>query len=159
MTLTCWEIRDGFPGSSGVKIYPHIMFCKLFTYEELITVVNDIKRNLFQNIKIYEKNTYTNETNGTWNIVFSIQHSGYEYPYMIRNDSNCKKSYGCPVVKPEYFSVGERDIRKLNGIPDTDNSKNPGTHYFDLEEYIMALYKSRKIDSFPSSLDEIESMI
>lgn len=153
MPITQWDITDsGFSNRGGVTIFPHLQFDTLFTYSELEDIVKDISKNLFINIKIYEKNSYTYELNGSWNVIFVIQKHGYNYPYMIRRDKDCKKSYGCPLIKLEYYSIGERDIRNLNGVSHTSNE------FVTLENYLIALYACKKVDTFPSSIEEIEEL-
>ena len=153
MPITQWDIQDaGFDNSGGVSLYPHLQFDTLFTYKEMVDIAKDISKNLFINIKIYDKNSYTNELNGSWNVIFVIQKHGLDFPYMIRRDIDCRKSYGCPLIKQEYYSLGERDIRNLNGVT------HSSTEFVKLEEYLIALYGCKQISSFPSSLEEIEAL-
>ena len=56
-----------------VLIYPHLEFGMMYTYEELCKIAMDIKIELFgDRMIIYQKNTYCNEVNGSWNVSFSI---------------------------------------------------------------------------------------
>lgn len=151
MPIKKWVIANNDPSNqgTGVVIFPHLEFEKLFTYIELEDIVKDISKNLFINTKIYDKNSYTYELNGSWNVIFALKKYDCEYTYMIRRDKDSKKSYGCPFIKQEYYSIGERDIRTLNGINSNSNE------FVKLEEYLMALYGCKRIESFPSSLEEI----
>ena len=95
---------------------------------------------------VYNKNTYTYELNGSWNIVISINYKGENnliyygmYVFMIIKN----KIYGCPFYNKEYVST-----LRHHSI----DSPNTNEYYKLLEKNIIEIFSKEKcklIDSFP----------
>ena len=96
-TISVWNI------SNRVKVYPHLEWNGIMTYEEMLEVAKKLKTALPNyNIKIWERSSYCSEINGTWNVVISIIHDDITYTYMIRRDKELGKTFGCPFHNVDY---------------------------------------------------------
>ena len=130
----------------NVRIYPHIEIDKSTTYDELLKSVNEIKNKLYIDCCIYNKNTYTYELNGSWNIVISIickddNNLNYYGMYVFIIIKN--KIYGCPFCNEEYVST-----LRHHSI----NSLNKTEYYRPLEKAIIDIFskdKCKLIEYFP----------
>ena len=107
-----------------VKIFPHIQIDKLYTYDELLSIIMTMKETMSGlDIIIYNKNEYCNEINGSWNIAFAIvkniDNDVVRFHYMIRRDNLLNKTYCCPFLNTEYWDVTPRhDILNKEECPD-----------------------------------------
>jgi len=126
-----------------VVIYPHIEFSFLWTYDQILAAVTDLQFNCNGlRIQIYEKNTYCNEVNGRWNVVFTMVSNKTNYTYMIRRDHELKKTFACPFINEQYGELGDFCF----------NRDNCPTEFNVLEKYIIDKYGGRLIDRFQTSL-------
>lgn len=133
--LLNWRIGN------SVVIYPHIKIDALFTFEEILLLVNNIKDTVFgDDMIIYETNNYCHEVNGRWNVCFGIyDNMGYTYTYMIRRDYLTKETYGCPFRNIEY----EADLKHT----EFSNEKIP-EKFIQLENFLKSTYNGTNITSF-----------
>jgi hypothetical protein len=132
-----------------VKIYPHIQIDKLYTYEELYSIIVMMKESLSGlDIIIYNKNEYCYEVNGSWNIIFAIvkniNNKVVHYHYMIRRDSQLNKTYCCPFHNTDYWDVTpQHDILNKEECPD---------EFEMIEHYFINNYNGIIIDRFLTEL-------
>ena len=127
--------------SRTVRMYPHLIFDTLYSYDELMSIVIDIKLQLFpENMEIFEKNNYCYELNGEWNVCFGIKDSdGNVYTYMIMRDLKLNKSYACPFVNLEYGSYLNHTIFNDETHPD---------QFIKLEQFLITNYYGIVIHNF-----------
>ena len=98
--------------------------------------------------ELYDKNTYTRELNGSWNVVIGIKHTRedskkiYQAMYLFRHDSNYNETYGCPFYNVEYLY----DLKHC-----MLNKKTQPECFKILEDtLIKVLGQAKKIDHFES---------
>ena len=100
----------------NVRIYPYLMIDKYMNYDEMLNFAKRLSKNLNTNgfnSYVYDKNTYTYELNGDWNIVMSIKYLYNEtYYHAMFTIINCihSKIYICPFYNIEYTSLNHHPI-------------------------------------------------
>ena len=101
----------------SVRIYPFLVLEKFMTYDEMFILANLLSSKLKNrdiNCEVMNKNTYTFELNGSWNVVLSIKYikHGKEF-YAMFAIIHCpyyKKTYFCPFYNIEYVSLNHHSI-------------------------------------------------
>ena len=97
----------------SVTIYPHMILNNYLNYEAIVNLATQVKTKMKDKgyeCELYDKNTYTRELNGSWNVVIGIKHTReedstkkvYQAMYLFRHDSNYNETYGCPFYNSEY---------------------------------------------------------
>ena len=145
-TIPYWKL-------GGVSIYPHLEFDKLYSYEELITIVEELK--LFykdeMSILVFGESSYCSEVNGTWNVAFGVVGSdGVTYMYMIRRDKDIGKSYACPFQNTEYANDINHSV--LDG-----QSKRCPKEFAMIDKYFREKLEGKHINAFPTEKEETPS--
>ena len=112
--------------SYRTQVYPHLEIAQQpHTQSEMRVLVEKLVDELPElNIIIYEKSTYCKELNGEWNVCFAVQGSPVgkpnrviSYTYIIRSCDDLKKTYGCPFVNSEYYSLNTTGLMKTLNEP------------------------------------------
>ena len=108
-----------------VRIYPHLVFDKLMNYNEMFVFANTLANSfkiLDVNCFVYEKNTYTYEMNGNWNVVLSVKYTNpidnkeYRALFAIINSRYYKKTYFCPFYNTEYTALNHHSINNESSL-------------------------------------------
>jgi len=120
----------------SVIVYPYLVLDRFMNYDEMFSWANILSTNLEKNnlnCDVLDKNTYTYELNGNWNVVLSIKyiynHTNYYAMFAIINCIHNKKTHICPFYSIEYiflnhypinyfqsneeFKILENEIKKL----------------------------------------------
>lgn len=133
--MEVWNIRG------GIRIWPHIEFPEVWSFNQIREAIYDIQKNLFLNTHIFEDG-YCCEMDGNWNMVFAIvkykNDVKYKYTYIIRNDTLAGHTYACPIDKADYGYLREFALTK----------EQP--EFLVLEDYLKAMYNGRLITEFPT---------
>ena len=131
-----------------VRIYPFLESDKFMNYDEMFVLANTLSSNLKKkdiDCSVLEKNTYTFELNGSWNVVLSIKYTKNEKEFYamfaIIHCSYYKKTYFCPFYNIEYVSLNHHSI----------NCDSSSTQFKILEDEIKSSLNVKYIDSFPNS--------
>jgi len=133
-----------------VTIYPHLEFDKLYSYEELGTIVAELKAFYKNEMKIivFGESTYCSEVNGRWNVAFGVVGSdGVTYMYMIRRDKDIGKSYACPFQNTDYVY----DIK--HSVLDGQSSRCPN-EFALIDKYLTEKLSGKPITAFPTEKEE-----
>ena len=102
-----------------IRIYPSLMIDKFMNYNEMLNFAKHLSKNLNAvglDSYVYDKNTYTYELNGDWNIVMSIKYLNNEtYYHAMFTIINCihSKIHICPFYNIEYTSLNHHPISYL----------------------------------------------
>ena len=139
-TIPYWKL------SNRVIVYPHLEFDELYSYEELINIVNDMKSFYEESINmvVFEKNTYCSEVNGLWNVCFGVvDDEGRTFMYMLRRDMDLGKSYACPFQNTDYVYDIKHSILdgKINRCPE---------EFALIEKYLTEKLSAKRISAFPT---------
>ncbi len=131
----------------SVRIYPFLVSDKFMTYDEMFVLANLLSfklKNKDINCEVMNKNTYTFEFNGNWNVVLSIKYTKYEKEFYamfaIIHCPHYKKTYFCPFYNIEYVSLNHHSVH-------CDSSSR---QFKILEDVIKDSLDVRYIDSFPN---------
>ena len=133
----------------SVIIYPFLVLDTFMNYDEMFALANTLSRNLQKKhiqCDVLNKNTYTFELNGIWNIVLSIKYTKNDKDFCamfaIINCKYYKKTYFCPFYNIEYVSINHHSI----------NCESSDKQFKILESEIKCSLKDvRYIDSFPNT--------
>lgn len=143
MDSTTNDTSIAFWRRGRVVIYPHIEFPLLWNYDKILSAVTDIQFNCNGLIiHIYEQNSYCNEVNGRWNVVFTVVSNKINYTYMIRRDHDLNKTFACPFYNESYGYIGDACL----------NRDNCPTEFNVLEQYLLNKYGGKLIDKFQTEL-------
>jgi len=98
----------------NVRIYPYLVLDKFMNYDEMFSLANVLSTNLKKNdlnCDVLDKNTYTYELNGSWNVVLSIKYiynnTNYYQMFAIINCIHNKKTHICPFYSIEYVILNQ----------------------------------------------------
>jgi len=101
----------------SVRIYPYLVLDRFMNYDEMFSWANILSTNLKKNnlnCDVLDKNTYTYELNGNWNVVLSIKyiynHTNYYAMFAIINCIHNKKTHICPFYNIEYIFLNHHPI-------------------------------------------------
>jgi hypothetical protein len=142
-TIPIWKIGKA-------TIYPHLEFDKLYSYEELRTIVDDMK-SFYQdaiNMIVYEPNKGCGEVNGEWNVCFGVlDGKGQTFMYMLRRDKHIGKSYACPFQNTDYVY----DIK--HSVLDGNSIRYP-EEFGMIEKYLIEKLSGKHITAFPTEKEK-----
>lgn len=133
----------------SVRIYPFLVFDEFMNYNEMFVLANLVSSKLKNkdiDCEVINKNTYTFELNGSWNVVLSIKYTKDEkvfYAMMaIIHCTHYKKTYFCPFYNIEYVSLNHHSI----------SCESSSVQFKIVEDVIKeSLDGVRSINSFPKS--------
>lgn len=98
----------------SVRIFPHLVYDSLMSYDDMFLFANELVLLLInKNIDciINEKNTYTFELNGNWNVILTVKNKdNYLGMYTIIHCPYYKKTYFCPFYNIEYISLNHHAL-------------------------------------------------
>lgn len=133
----------------SVRIYPLFELKNFMNYNEICVLANTLSINLKKkdiDCSVLEKNTYTFELNGIWNVVLSIKYTKNEKEFYamcsIVNSEYHKKTYICPFYNIEYASINHHSI----------NCDSSFKEFKILEDEIKSSLDVKYIDSFPNPI-------
>lgn len=131
----------------NVRIYPFLVLDRFINYNEMFILANNLSlklKNRGVECKVLEKNTYTFELNGNWNVVLSIKYTKDEKEFYamfaIIHSLNYNKTYFSPFYNIEYVSLNHHSI----------NCDSSLKEFKILEDEIKSSLDVKYIDSFPN---------
>ena len=156
-TMKSWRL-----GRANIR--PHLVTDNLWSYDRIELYVKQMKQDLSNlNIKIYEKNSYCSELNGSWNVVIGFlirEEDGelirsenseiirsekgklIEYTYMVRRDHLLHKTYFGPFSVEGYGYCSQPKMEFT--LKDTPQE------FLIVEDYLKENFNATEISTFPA---------